>query len=248
MILHALQAPYTLNKLCTVISFWESKMGKDIELTTTDDHNLNAYKAEPPSKAKGGIVIIQEIFGVNQHIKNVTDQFAENGYTSIAPALFDRVERNIELGYGQSDFQKGKEIRGGLNDDAIIADVQAAINEISTAGKVGIVGYCFGGFVSWLAACHCENLSAASTFYGGGIHAKRGDKPKVPVILNFGDNDGGIPLSQVHDIKEAHPDIPCYVYDDAGHGFCCEDRESYNSGACIRAHERTLAHFSANIG
>ena len=223
-------------------------MGKNIELSTTDGHTLDAYISEPASSSKGGIVVIQEIFGVNQHIRNVTDQFAANGYTSIAPALFDRVERGLELGYGQSDFQKGKETRGGLNDNAIIADVQAAINEVSSAGKVGIVGYCFGGFVSWLAACHCNNLSAASTFYGGGIHAKREDNPTVPVILNFGDNDGGIPLNQIHDIKEAHPDIPCYVYDNSGHGFCCEDRESYNSGACTRAHERTLAHFSANIG
>jgi len=222
-------------------------MGTSIELTTSDGHTLGAYKATPDGNPKGGVVVIQEIFGVNQHIKNVTDEFAKNGFVAVAPALFDRTEKGLELGYGQDDFQKGKETRGSLNDEGIQNDVQAAIDEAAKAGKVGIVGYCFGGYVSWLAACKCNGLSAASTFYGGGIHAKREDTPKVPVILNFGDNDGGIPLSQVHDIKEANPEIPCYVYDEAGHGFCCDDRESYNQGACERAHKRTLDHFASNV-
>ena len=223
-------------------------MGTSIELTTSDGHTLGAYKATPGGNPKGGVVVIQEIFGVNQHIKNVTDEFAKNGFVAVAPALFDRTEKGLELGYGQDDFQKGKETRGSLNDEGIQNDVQAAIDEAAKAGKVGIVGYCFGGYVSWLAACKCNGLSAASTFYGGGIHAKREDTPKVPVILNFGDNDGGIPLSQVHDIKESNPEIPCYVYDEAGHGFCCDDRESYNQGACERAHKRTLDHFASNVG
>ncbi|MEC8622191.1 MAG: dienelactone hydrolase family protein [Pseudomonadota bacterium] len=223
-------------------------MGTSIELTTSDGHTLGAYKATPDGNPKGGVVVIQEIFGVNQHIKNVTDEFAKNGFVAVAPALFDRTEKGLELGYGQDDFQKGKETRGSLNDEGIQNDVQAAIDEAAKAGKVGIVGYCFGGYVSWLAACKCNGLSAASTFYGGGIHAKREDTPKVPVILNFGDNDGGIPLSQVHDIKEANPEIPCYVYDEAGHGFCCDDRESYNQGACERAHKRTLDHFASHVG
>ena len=222
-------------------------MGTSIELTTSDGHTLGAYKATPDGSPKGGVIVIQEIFGVNQHIKNVTDEFAKNGFVAVAPALFDRTEKGLELGYGQDDFQKGKETRGSLNDEGIQKDVQAAIDEAAKAGKVGIVGYCFGGYVSWLAACKCNGLSAASTFYGGGIHAKREDTPKVPVIFNFGDNDGGIPLSQVHDIKEANPEIPCYVYDEAGHGFCCDDRESYNQGACERAHKRTLDHFASHV-
>ena len=222
-------------------------MGTSIELTTSDGHTLGAYKAFPDGDPKGGVVVIQEIFGVNQHIKNVTEEFAKNGFVAVAPALFDRTEKGLELGYGQDDFQKGKETRGSLNDEGIQNDVQAAIDEAAKVGKVGIVGYCFGGYVSWLAACKCNGLSAASTFYGGGIHAKREDTPKVPVIFNFGDNDGGIPLSQVHDIKEANPEIPCYVYDEAGHGFCCDDRESYNQGACERAHKRTLDHFASHV-
>ena len=198
-------------------------MGSSIQLTTSDGHILDAYRAEPDGLAKGSVVVIQEIFGVNQHIRNLCEEYAKNGYVAIAPALFDRAEKGLDLGYGQDDFAKGRD------------------------GKVGIVGYCFGGFVSWLGACQCDGLSAASTFYGGGIHAKREDTPKIPIIFNFGDKDGGISLSQVHEIKEAHPDIPCYVYDDSGHGFCCDERESYNQGACERGHTRTLELFGQHL-
>lgn len=223
-------------------------MGSMIELTTSDGHTLGAYKAEPSGTPKGGVVVIQEIFGVNQHIKNVADQYAAAGYLVIAPALFDRVEKGLELGYGQEDFGKGRDTRGALDNDGIQADVQAAINEASSAGKVGVVGYCFGGFVTWLAATSCDGVSAASCYYGGGIHAMKDATPKCPVQFHFGDKDGGIPLSQVSDIKEAQPDVPCFVYDDAGHGFCCDDRESFNAGACQRARERTLALFGENVG
>jgi carboxymethylenebutenolidase len=223
-------------------------MGSMIELTTSDGHTLGAYKAEPSGSPKGGVVVIQEIFGVNQHIKNVADQYAAAGYLAIAPALFDRVEKGLELGYGQEDFGKGRDTRGALDNDGIQADVQAAINEAASAGKVGVVGYCFGGFVTWLAATSCDGVSAASCYYGGGIHAMKDATPKCPVQFHFGDKDGGIPLSQVSDIKEAQPDVPCFVYDDAGHGFCCDDRESFNAGACQRARERTLALFGENVG
>ena len=223
-------------------------MGSMIELTTSDGHKLGAYKAEPSGTPKGGVVVIQEIFGVNQHIRNVADQYAAAGYLAIAPALFDRVEKGLELGYGQEDFGKGRDTRGALKNDGILADVQATINEAAAAGKVGVVGYCFGGAVSWMAATGCDGVAAASCYYGGGIHASKEATPKCPVQFHFGDKDGGIPLNQVAEIKEAQPDIPCFVYDDAGHGFCCDDRESYNAGACQRAHERTLSLFAANVG
>ena len=223
-------------------------MGSMIELTAGDGHKLGAYKAEPSGTPKGGVVVIQEIFGVNQHIKNVADQYAAAGYLAIAPALFDRVEKGLELGYGQEDFGKGRDTRGALKNDGILADVQAAINEAASAGKVGVVGYCFGGAVSWMAATGCDGVAAASCYYGGGIHASKDATPKCPVQFHFGDKDGGIPLNQVAEIKEAQPDIPCFVYDDAGHGFCCDDRESFNAGACERARERTLSLFATNVG
>tara|TARA_R110000787_G_scaffold14814_11_gene45558 strand:+ start:466 stop:1128 length:663 start_codon:yes stop_codon:yes gene_type:complete len=219
-----------------------------IELTAGDGHTLGAYKAEPSGTPKGGVVVIQEIFGVNKHIRNVADQYAAAGYLAIAPALFDRVEKGLELGYGQEDFGKGRDTRGALKNDGILADVQAAINEAASAGKVGVVGYCFGGAVSWMAATGCDGVAAASCYYGGGIHASKDATPKCPVQFHFGDKDGGIPLNQVAEIKEAQPDIPCFVYDDAGHGFCCDDRESFNAGACERARERTLSLFAANVG
>jgi carboxymethylenebutenolidase len=223
-------------------------MGSMIELTTSDGHTLGAYKAEPSGTPKGGVVVIQEIFGVNQHIRNVADQYAAAGYLAIAPALFDRAEKDLDLGYGQEDFGKGRDTRMALKNDGILADIQAAINEAASAGKVGVVGYCFGGAVSWMAATSCDGVAAASCYYGGGIHASKDATPKCPVQYHFGDKDGGIPLNQVAEIKEAQPDIPCFVYDDAGHGFCCDERESYNAGACGRARERTLSLFSEHVG
>ncbi len=223
-------------------------MGQNITLNAKDGHSLGAYKAEPSGTPKGGVVLIQEIFGVNQHIRNVCDQYAAAGYLVIAPALFDRVEPGLEVGYVGDDFNKGRETRGKLEAAGIVADVQAAIDEASSAGKVGVVGYCFGGAVSWTAATECDGVSAASCFYGGGIHGTRDATPKCPVQFHFGDKDGGISLSNVHEIKEAHPDIPCYVYDDSGHGFCCDERDSYNAGACERARERTLTLFAENLG
>ncbi len=223
-------------------------MGQNITLAAKDGHSLGAYKAEPSGTPKGGVVLIQEIFGVNQHIRNLCDQYAAAGYLVIAPALFDRVEPGIEVGYAGDDFNKGRETRGKLENDGIMADVQAAIDEASSAGKVGVVGYCFGGAVSWMAATGCDGVSAASCFYGGGIHGTRDATPKCPVQFHFGDKDGGISLANVHEIKEANPDIPCYVYDDSGHGFCCDERDSFNPGACQRGRERTLDLFAQNLG
>lgn len=223
-------------------------MGSMIELKTSDGHTLGAYKAEPSGTPKGGVVVIQEIFGVNQHIKNVADQYAAAGYLAIAPALFDRVEKGLELGYGQDDFGKGRDTRGALKNDEIVADVQAAIDEAKSAGKVGVVGFCFGGAVTWMAATGCDGVAAASCYYGGGIHAMKDATPKCPVQFHFGDKDGAIPLNHVAEIKEAQPDIPTFVYDDAGHGFCCDDRDSFNEGACKRARERTLSLFGQHVG
>src|SRR5688572_1560322 len=144
-------------------------MGKMIELTASDGHKLAAYRAEPAGKPRGGIVVIQEIFGVNSHIKQVADGFAADGYLAIAPGLFDRVERNIELGYTPEDIARGREIRGKVTNDMAMKDTEAAIKAASSAGKVGIVGYCWGGLVTWLAANKLSGLSAAVAYYGGGI-------------------------------------------------------------------------------
>ena len=223
-------------------------MGQNISLTAGDGHSLGAYRANPPGSPKGAVVIIQEIFGVNGHVRNICDQYAAAGYVAIAPALFDRVEPGLDLGYGEEDFANGRETRGKLENDGIVADVQAAVDEAAKSGKVGVIGYCFGGAVAWMAATTCTGVACASCYYGGGIYATKDATAKCPVQFHFGDNDGGISLGNVHEIKEAQPDIPTYVYDDSGHGFCCDERDSFNPSACGRARERTLSQLAANVG
>jgi carboxymethylenebutenolidase len=224
-------------------------MGKSITLTAKDGHKLGAYVAEPAGKAKGGVVVIQEIFGVNRHVKHLADFFASKGYLAVAPALFDRSEKGIDLGYDEKAFVKGREARGKLTDAMIVADVEAATQEASKAGKVGLIGYCFGGYVAWLAACQANGLAASISCYGGGGAARAAnDKPKVPVQFHFGDRDHAIPLDDVQKIKNAHKDLPVFVYDESGHGFCCDERDTYNAGACERAHGRALAFFAKNVG
>lgn len=224
-------------------------MGQNVSLTAKDGHTLNGYKAEPAGAAKGGLVVIQEIFGVNSHVRSLVDKFAAEGYLAIAPALFDRVEAGIDLGYDENGFAVGREARGKLTDEMILADVDAAAAEVSSAGKVGLIGYCFGGYVAWISACGLDSLACAVSCYGGGVAARaENDRPRCPVQFHFGDKDHAIPLDDVQKVKNAHPDIPTFVYDDSAHGFCCDDRDVYNPGACERAHGRALAFFADNVG
>ena len=220
-------------------------MGETISLTTSDGHTLDAYKATPTGAVKGGLVVIQEIFGINGQIRRTADYFAEQGYVAIAPALFDRVEKGIELGYNETDFGIGRETRGKITDDWIIADIGAAVQEVASAGKVSVIGFCFGGYATYVAACKVDGVSAAMPFYGGGIAAKVGDmQPKCPTQFHFGDKDAAIPLDDLQKIKDALQDSPMYVYDDSGHGFTCDDRDSYNEGATQRAMARALGWMS----
>lgn len=222
-------------------------MGQNIELKAADGHTLGAYKAEPSGTPKGGLVVIQEIFGVNSQIRRTADYFASQGYLCVAPALFDRVEKGIELGYNEADFGKGRETRGKLNDEMIANDVAAAVKEASAGGKVSVIGFCFGGYATYLAACKVDGVSAAMPFYGGGIAGKVGEmKPKCPVQFHFGDKDAAIPFSDLQKIKDELQDAPLYVYDDSGHGFTCDDRNSYNPDAAKRAYARALDWIAKN--
>lgn len=224
-------------------------MGEIISLTASDGHTLDAYKATPSGKPKGGLVVIQEIFGINGQIRRTADHFAEQGYLVVAPALFDRAGKGIELGYNETDFAKGRETRGKLTDDMITADIGAAVKEASAGGKVGVIGFCFGGYATFLSACKVDGVSAAMPFYGGGIAAKAGElKPKCPTQFHFGDKDAAIPLDDVQKIKDANQDSPVYVYDDSGHGFTCDDRDSFNPGATERAFSRALDWMSKHVG
>ncbi|HWI39427.1 MAG TPA: dienelactone hydrolase family protein [Burkholderiales bacterium] len=222
-------------------------MGKMIELTASDGHKLAAYKAEPSGKPRGAIVVIQEIFGVNSHIKSVADGYAADGYLAIAPALFDRVQRNVDLGYTPDDIAKGREIRGKVTNDMAVKDTQAAINEAGKAGKVGLVGYCWGGFVAWLAANQASGLVAAVPYYGGGILDHQNLEPKVPLMGHFGEKDAHIPADGVRKLAEKFKQHPIFIYE-ADHGFNCDQRGSYNAPAAKQARERTLAFFRKHVG
>lgn len=219
-----------------------------IELTAADGHKFAAYRADPPKGAKprGAIVVIQEIFGVNSHMRRTTDGFAQDGYVAISPALFDRVERGVELGYGPDDVARGRDIRTKITWPQVLADMAATVKAARQFGKVGVVGYCWGGSVAWRAATQCA-IDASSGYYGGMVAEFAAEKPTCPVILHFGEKDAGIPLTHVDEVKKHHPDLPCYIYP-ADHGFNCDDRKQYDAAAAKLARQRTLELFRAHIG
>lgn len=221
-------------------------MGQSIELASADGHRFSAYLAQAENP-KGQVVVIQEIFGVNQHIREVCDGYAEAGFTALAPAIFDRVEPGIELGYEGDDMTRGVELaRGKLEMSNTLMDVQAAIDHLAADGKVGIVGYCFGGLLTWLCAAGAKNVSCASGYYGGGIAQAIDQEPSVPTILHFGSLDAHIPLADVEKIDQAHPEVTVYVYE-ADHGFNCNHRASFDQKAADLARSRTLEFFADNL-
>lgn len=223
-------------------------MGKMIELTASDGHRLSAYRADPAGKPRGAIVVIQEIFGVNSHIKSVADGYAADGYLAIAPALFDRAQKGVDLGYSPDDIAKGRDIRAKITDDMAMKDVAAAVKEARGAGKVGIVGYCWGGLITWLASEKVPGLAAAAPYYGGGMPDRAGVQPKVPVMGHFGAKDAHIPVEGVKKLAAAQSKHQFFIYDDADHGFNCDQRGSYNAAAAKQARARTLEFFRKHVG
>ena len=222
-------------------------MGENVTLKSADGHQFAAYRAAPKGKAKGAMVVVQEIFGVNSHMREVTDGYAADGYLAIAPALFDRAERNVEIGYTPADIARGRDIRMKVTWDQAMLDTQAAIDAVKSAGKVGIVGYCWGGSVVWLAAARAKGLSAAVGYYGGAVAQFAEEKLACPVQLHFGDKDASIPLSDVAKVQKAHPEVSVHIYE-ADHGFNCDHRAQYNAPAAKLARERTLAFLAKNVG
>jgi carboxymethylenebutenolidase len=222
-------------------------MGSHIELTAADGHRFAAYRAEPPGRPRGALVVIQEIFGVNSHIRAVADGYAADGFLAIAPALFDRVERGVEIGYSQPEIDRGRAIMAKVSLDDALRDVAAAMQNVAAAGKIGIVGYCWGGTVAWVAAAKLEGLACAVPYYGGGVLANKDLKPRCPVMLHFGETDHAIPIAEVRAWKAARPELAIHVYP-AGHGFNCDQRGSYDAPSAKLARERTLAFLSAYVG
>ncbi len=222
-------------------------MGQTIALSAKDGHKLGAYRADPSGKARGALVVVQEIFGVNNHMRHVTDDFARQGYVAVSPALFDRVEKGIELGYDPKSVESGRNIRAKVPLDGTLLDLQATIDYAKQFGKVGVVGYCWGGSLAFLAATRLDGVAAAVGYYGGMIAAHAQEKPRVPVILHFGEHDQSIPMRDVEKVKQARTDVPIYVYN-AGHGFSCDERGSYNADASKVALDRTLKFFAEKLG
>lgn len=223
-------------------------MGKDLTLTAEDGHTLGAYRADPSGAAKGGIVVLQEIFGVNAHIREVCDGFAADGYAALAPALYDRSsKKNFQVGYEQADVEAGRVLRDEFSWDDTVKDVKAAVDVLKAEGlKIGTVGYCWGGTISYLAGVRLD-VDAAVVYYGGQIIPYKDEKARCPMLMHFGEHDQGIPLSDVDQIKAAHPEAEVHIYD-AGHGFNCDHRGAYDATAAKLARERTMAFYAEHLG
>jgi carboxymethylenebutenolidase len=222
-------------------------VGKKVQLKAQDGHTLDAYVAEPSAKPRGAIVVIQEIFGVNSHIRSVADGYAADGYLAIAPAMFDRVQKDYETGYTQPEIGAGVEIMKKLDMDKALLDVKAAMEHAKSAGKVGIVGYCWGGTVAWAAAARVPGLSAAVSYYGGGVPNLANEQPKVPVMFHFGETDHSIPLEKAKEVAARHPEATTHYYP-AGHGFNCDQRGSYHEASAKQARSRSLEFFRKHVG
>jgi carboxymethylenebutenolidase len=222
-------------------------MGTTITLKASDGHELSAYRADPTSKARGGVLVIQEIFGVNPHIRSVCDGYAAEGYIAIAPAIFDRVERGIETGYDPDAMRVAVGYVTKLKPGDVLRDLQAGIDELSKVGKVGVVGYCYGGTMAWAAACRLERVAAVSCYYGGQIARQQDAVPKAPTMLHFGEQDAMIPITDIDKLRALHEGLPIYLYP-AGHGFNCEARASYHAESAKLAKQRTLELFAKHVG
>ena len=222
-------------------------MGQDVTLTASDGFKLGGYRADPAGTPKASIVVIQEIFDVNHHIRSVCDRLAGAGYVAIAPSIFDRIEPNFQCGYSPDEVANARKFVANPDWAAMLLDTQAAIDAVKSVGPVGIIGFCLGGSVAFVAATKLSGLSAAVGYYGGAVVRFADDKPKVPTQLHFGEMDAGIPLADVETIKAKRPDVEVHVYPGAQHGFHCDERASYDKTSADIAWPRSLAFFAKNL-
>ena len=219
-------------------------MGEFITLTAADGHRFQAWRT---GTGAPGLVVIQEIFGVNNHIRTTADRFAAEGFSVIAPALFDRVQPGTELGYGPEDIEKGRALRAKVSTEDALADIAAAVAELRKDGlTVGVVGYCWGGSLAWASATRLDGISAAVGYYGGEVAKMADEQPRCPVMLHFGEQDHAIPMSDVETVQKKHPEVPVYTYD-AGHGFSCDERGSFHPESHALALSRTLPFLRENL-
>lgn len=227
-------------------------MGTFVTLSAADGFQFPAYVAQPAGRAKGGLVVLQEIFGVNSHIRAVADGYAAEGYFVVAPSTFHRVQSGVDLGYAEADMGAGMALKTAveaLPAPGVLDDIQAAIGHAAQGGKVGIVGYCWGGLLTWRSACTLHGLSAAVPYYGGGMTtpAEVARQPRVPVLAHFAEEDKWIPLDSVRAFEQAHPGVTVHTYA-AHHGFNCDQRGAWNPQAALLARERSLAFLAQHLG
>ncbi|MDQ0315076.1 dienelactone hydrolase family protein [Amorphus orientalis] len=223
-------------------------MGETITLTAGDGFQLGAYVATPTEEPqKGGVVVVQEIFGVNRHIREVCDWFAHAGYKAIAPAIFDRTEPGFESGYSEEEIKKARSFIANPDFDQMLMDVGAAKAVLAEEGPVAVVGYCLGGSLAFAAATRMHGLAAAVGYYGGKVKAFADEKPMCPVMLHFGETDQSIPMEDVEEVRRKRPEVELYVYP-AGHGFNCDHRSAYEPESARIAGERTLAFLDKHVG
>ena len=217
-----------------------------INLTAADGHTCAAYQTLPhASPPAAGLVVVQEIFGVNAHIRDVCDRLTAAGYATLAPALFDRALRGVELDYDAGGVARGRKIREQVGEDGPLADVAAAVARLRPLGRVGIIGFCWGGSLAWLAATRL-GVAAAVGYYGGQIAQHLDEKPDCPVLLHFGEKDASIPVADAEAVRAAHPEVAVHLYP-AGHGFNCDRRASYHAESAALAGRRTLAFLDSHL-
>jgi carboxymethylenebutenolidase len=223
-------------------------MSETVRLKASDGHELEAYVSSPSVAPISGLVVLQEAFGVNRHIRAVTDSYAKDGFLACAPALFDRMERGVELGYEGADLQKGIALARQSNPQNVMMDVAAALEHLRKHGakRCGVIGYCFGGTMAWLAATRL-NPDVAVGHYGGNITHFAQENSRCPVMLHFGTRDKDIPKEDVERFHAAHPAVEIFWYE-ADHGFNCDDRSSYNAAAAKQARERSLEFLKRHVG
>ena len=222
-------------------------MGQDIKLTASDGFKLGGYRADPAGAPKAAIVVIQEIFGVNHHIRSVCDRLAGEGYVAIAPSIFDRTSPNFQSGYTPDEIAEARKFVANPDWAAMLRDTQAAIDAVKSAGPVGIVGFCLGGSIAFVAATRLSGLKAAIGYYGGAVVRFADETPKVPTQLHFGEKDAGIPMTDVETIRKKRPDVTIFTYAEAGHGFHCDERGSYHKASADVAWGRTMEFLKKNM-